>query len=407
MDPTTAPPRPPEPPPPAVARARSVRILRHASRPALVPALLVLANLAVYGLVVRYAGGDFWRRLVSGDGLHYALLRCGGKSNALIAAGEPWRLLSALFLHGSLLHLAVNAVGVWYLGRLAENAFGRRRAFLLYLLSGIAATATSVLASDALSVGASGAVFGLLGGIGVALVRLRAELPPAARRLLVVAPLLWGAGSLLVGWFVEDIDNAAHLGGLAAGALLGLGFRPDRGAPGQRGSADGWLTAAAALGVGAVLATGGWAAFEALRPLPPATARFATAREVPGGLRLEGWRAGRLHERRCLASGEGPAAPPGAPWCFGDPYESLLIVGAAAAVFPEQDELVRYLEAADGPEAPVERATGTDVLFILPGGGGLTYVLVCYPELAERYRPLAEALYRRLDAGVGGVESRP
>jgi membrane associated rhomboid family serine protease len=401
--------------PPAVAWQQPGGPLRQLGRPAVLPTALVLANVAAYALVALYAGGDVWERLQGGDGLHYALLRCGGKSNDLIrAGGEPWRLLSAVFLHGSLLHLAINAAGIWYLGRAAASAFGTRRTLLLYVVSGAAATGASVLFSEALSVGASGAVFGLTGAVGVALVRLRRELPRRSRLLLVAAPLVWVGLSLAVGWVMADVDNAAHVGGLVVGALLGLGFRATRlpGPPRRAAPAAGWLlSAAAALAVAALLGTAALAAGAALRPLPPASDRLVPGAELPGELPVpQGWRAGRLHDRRCVPRDEGLPSPPGAPWCFGDPYETLLIVGDAPAVFPGQEELVRYLEAADAPEPPVERATAAEVLFVIPAGPwpageragdrGLTYVLVCYPELAERYRPLVERVHGALVEGA-------
>lgn len=388
-------------------RRRALRLLQHLSRPSVVPSLLILASFAAHVLVVLYAGGDFWRRLLGSDHLHYALLRCGGKSNTLIAEGEVWRLLSAVFLHGSLLHLVVNCVGIHYLGKFAENLFGLRRVLLLYVFSGFGATVASFLFSDALSVGASGAVFGLLGGVGVMLLRMREQLPRRARRILLLAPLLWVVPNLILGWFIEDVDNAAHVGGLLAGCAMGVGFQSELFSATRRPS-EGPVTAAAALAVVMLALTAGLAALSALRPLPPATARLAEAPGVPGHLPVPvDWHAGRLHERRCLpAADDGPAPPSGAPWCFTDAYESLLIVGDAGAVFPAQDELVAYLRAARVPEPPVEKHTGSDVLFVIAAGEGLTYVLACYPDLVERYRPLAARLYERAREHRGPAADR-
>lgn len=381
-------------------RRRAIRLIRHLSRPSVVPSLLILANFAAYVLVALYAGGDFWQRLLGADGLHYSLLRCGGKANGLIEEGEVWRLLSTVFLHGSLLHLFVNSVGIYYLGKFAENVFGMRRVLLLYVLSGVGATATSVALSSALSVGASGAVFGLLGGVGVYLLRVRDQLPRTARRVLVVAPLLWVAFNLTLGWFVDDVDNAAHIGGLLAGAALGLGFQSELFSPTRR-PAEGAVTASAAMVIAILAMTAALTVFSALRPLPIAAPRLATSSVMPGSLPVPaGWRVGRLHERRCAQGREGREVPSEAPWCFVDPYESLLIVGRGDAIFPAQDDLVTYLHAARHPEPPVERSTDVDTLFIVPAGEGLTYVLVCYPELADRYRPLAKRLFERLLEGV-------
>lgn len=155
----------------------------------------------------------------------YAL---GAKRGPEIHAGEWWRLITANYLHGGLLHLAMNSLGLATLGPLIEEAFGSRRLFVLYTVCGVSGFVLSTLVYPmSLSVGASGALYGLL-AFAVVYGRFRAG--PSARALVAQLTrwLLFG----LIFLFIPGIDNMAHLGGVLAGAPLGLVFDP--GAPRTR-----------------------------------------------------------------------------------------------------------------------------------------------------------------------------
>jgi membrane associated rhomboid family serine protease len=134
-----------------------------------------------------------------------------------IVEHEPWRVLSAVFFHFSLLHLGMNLWGLFTLGGLLERRFGQARSVLLFLLAGVAGFVVSV-AWDGFSgyvttAGASGGVFGQLGGvIGVLL----------ARRLPGWKDLLWQNLLYAVALgFIMQVNNAAHLGGLVVGLATG------------------------------------------------------------------------------------------------------------------------------------------------------------------------------------------
>lgn len=145
-------------------------------------------------------------------------LAIGWKSNTLINAGQVWRLLTPIFLHANVVHVAMNTLALSALGPAVESPFGWRRLGITYILAGIWGNFMSYLASPSTSVGASGAIFGLLGALLVYnLVNRRIFGSQARARLqsLVRVILLNLALGLLPG-----IDNWAHLGGLLAGAAL-------------------------------------------------------------------------------------------------------------------------------------------------------------------------------------------
>jgi len=151
-------------------------------------------------------------------------LRWGAQFGPGIADGQWWRLLSSMWLHAHPLHLGLNAIFLWQFGWYVERLLGSLVFLIVYLLAGVVASAVSVQfhASNGLSVGASGALFGLFGvlltvamtsrgkgGLGEMVAGLR----PNLLFVLVV--------NLILGFLVRGIDNAAHMGGLAGGLVLG------------------------------------------------------------------------------------------------------------------------------------------------------------------------------------------
>jgi rhomboid protease GluP len=179
------------------------------------------------------------------------LLRFGADESLHVWAGEPWRLVTSMFLHIGWAHLLWNTyMGFgWCAG--AERALGSPKFSVAYLLSGVGASAVSVLVHRVISAGASGAVFGIA---GISLVLQRRTFAdwrtffahPAARRN-AFSLLLWvGLG------FYLPMDQPAHLGGLVTGAALGWLFTaPSRSRPG-------WATFAVAYVALVLLATKPW-----------------------------------------------------------------------------------------------------------------------------------------------------
>lgn len=141
---------------------------------------------------------------------------------------EPWRLLSAVFVHGSLIHIGMNMLGIVNLGRVLEPHFRTARFLVLYLLSGVFGYVATLYwrGQQAFSVGASGALFGLLGAYIAALMIRR---NPGWHRVLVSNLILAVALAYFSGGGGgSQIDNAAHLGGFIAGFAIGLLFELER-----------------------------------------------------------------------------------------------------------------------------------------------------------------------------------
>jgi membrane associated rhomboid family serine protease len=129
-----------------------------------------------------------------------------------LADGEWWRLLTAAFLHGSIIHLGMNMFVLWFIGAPVEQAIGRGRFLALYIVSGLAGAAGALLFDPhAITVGASGAIFGILGAALVLEWQRNLVLGGQALGLIVV--------NLVLTFAIPNISIGGHLGGLAGGAL--------------------------------------------------------------------------------------------------------------------------------------------------------------------------------------------
>ncbi len=151
-----------------------------------------------------------------------ALLEWGGNLGLLTMHGQWWRLLTAMFLHAGLVHLAFNGYFLWVIGRVTELVFGPLAYALIYFGSGLIASMVSLYwQPDVVSVGASGALFGVFGAfLGITL-RRRDRLPPEfVKQVRRNAFILIGI-NLAIGLGVPNIDMAAHIGGLAGGFGIG------------------------------------------------------------------------------------------------------------------------------------------------------------------------------------------
>jgi rhomboid protease GluP len=183
---------------------------------------------ATWGLTIAILAG-FAIEIVTGawkDGEQLA--RLGAiVSEWVIRDGQYWRLVSAMFLHGDgtvrgdLLHLGVNLWALWQLGRLYEIMFGTRRFVLIYFVTGIAASITSLLHNAGASVGASGAIFGILGALISSIRRSPRFRHERWAKGVIQQLVFWIIVNIAIGMSFPQIDMAAHLGGLVAGLLLG------------------------------------------------------------------------------------------------------------------------------------------------------------------------------------------
>jgi rhomboid protease GluP len=150
------------------------------------------------------------------------LVRWGANFGPLTISGQWWRLLTCVFIHGGLLHIGFNMWCLWSLGRLAESVYGHWTFGAVYLITGLAASLGSVIWNPViLSVGASGAIFGIAGALIASFYLGEFSLPRAAVSGVLRSVLIFAGYSLVFGAMSHGTDNAAHIGGLLMGLLLG------------------------------------------------------------------------------------------------------------------------------------------------------------------------------------------
>ncbi|HET9914032.1 MAG TPA: rhomboid family intramembrane serine protease [Anaerolineales bacterium] len=142
------------------------------------------------------------------------------KSNELIRAGQIWRLLTPMLLHGSFTHIAFNMYALLSFGTGLERYFGHGRFLLLYLLGAFAGNVASFLFTNADSVGASTAIFGLLGAEAVFLIQNRRVFPGQFRGAIGNIIFIAVINLFFIGTLVPNIDNWGHIGGLLGGLMF-------------------------------------------------------------------------------------------------------------------------------------------------------------------------------------------
>jgi rhomboid protease GluP len=153
------------------------------------------------------------------------LVAFGAIVTGTLARHEYWRLIAAMFLHASFLHWAVNSWALYQLGTLYEVLFGSRRFILIYLATGLCASIASAVhigSGAGASVGASGAIFGILGAFIFSIRRSPVYRHQPWSRGLIGQLVFWIVVNIAIGYSVAFIDNTAHVGGLISGLLLGL-----------------------------------------------------------------------------------------------------------------------------------------------------------------------------------------
>ncbi|MFM1988191.1 MAG: hypothetical protein RJA99_1148 [Pseudomonadota bacterium] len=176
---------------------------------------------------------------------------------------QPWRLLSATFLHGGVLHLGFNMWALRDTGRLAERFYGNWQLLLIYLVAGLAGSMASLFfsARTGVSIGASGAIFGVVGCLLAAISTKANKLPPGLVASMRSSMLGFVGFSLFMGFTAGFIDNAAHLGGLAGGFLMGMVLSEKFDADEFRRQAP--PRAAAAIALAALVLWGAWSVLPA------------------------------------------------------------------------------------------------------------------------------------------------
>ncbi len=152
------------------------------------------------------------------------LLKWGANFRPYIADGEYWRLLTSMFLHGGLIHLVMNMYALFFVGIFLEPILGSKRFGIFYLVTGIMASIASIWWHEkTVSVGASGAIFGMY-GIFLALL-LTKLFPNDFKKSFLVSTSIFVGYNLIFG-LTGGIDNAAHIGGLISGMIIGFAIYP-------------------------------------------------------------------------------------------------------------------------------------------------------------------------------------
>ena len=189
---------------------------------------LVLINVVVFGWEVVAGSMLTSKQAIEAGtavGHHLDPLLAGALVRERVLAGEWWRLITATFLHGGFDHLFGNMLVLWIVGMACEHAFGAARTAVIYFGSGVAGTAFSMANGPGPSVGASGAIFGVLMAVVVMLYRNQKHFFVRDKRIGFVF-LAWAGWSLFSGLMAPYVDTYAHLGGMAGGAMAAMLLTP-------------------------------------------------------------------------------------------------------------------------------------------------------------------------------------
>lgn len=145
-----------------------------------------------------------------------------GNNYELVKGGEIYRIFTCMFLHGSVIHLMCNMYALYALGSQVERYYGTLKFLVIYFISGILGSLFSCvfMSSYSYSIGASGAIFGLLGSIAYFTYNYRATLQSLLRGQVMSAIII----NLLMGFMIPGIDVTAHIGGLIGGVLVSMGI---------------------------------------------------------------------------------------------------------------------------------------------------------------------------------------
>lgn len=172
----------------------------------LITYILIFLCIIMYGVTV----------LMGDSNLVYITL--GANNKILVKNGQIFRLITYAFLHGSLIHLITNMYSLWIIGSQVENNLGKVRMIIIYFISALCGGMLSCIFNDGISVGASGAIFGLMGALVYFGMHYRLYLHDALKNKLIPVILV----NLIIGFSITGIDNYCHIGGLIGGFLASM-----------------------------------------------------------------------------------------------------------------------------------------------------------------------------------------
>jgi rhomboid protease GluP len=154
-----------------------------------------------------------------------SFLRWGADFGPLTTHGQWWRIVTAMFVHANFLHVLMNMLILWSIGRFTERLFGRVSFIVLYLFAGIGGNLASLAWQPfTVAMGASGAIFGVYGGLLAVLVLHRNTVPGPRVLAIAKSAAIFLAINVFYGLTQTTVDMAAHIGGLLSGFVLGCGL---------------------------------------------------------------------------------------------------------------------------------------------------------------------------------------
>ncbi|MBQ8902372.1 MAG: rhomboid family intramembrane serine protease [Bacilli bacterium] len=175
------------------------------------PKKIIVTKLLIIACIVMYLLSLFLT-----NNFTESLILLGANNRGLVLNGEVFRLIANAFLHGSVIHLAVNMYSLWIIGTQVETYLGKVKFFIIYILSALMGSLFSIIFyENSLSVGASGAIFGLMGALLYFGYHYRLYLSNALTSQIIPIIIV----NLFLGFSMSGIDNGAHIGGLIGGYL--------------------------------------------------------------------------------------------------------------------------------------------------------------------------------------------
>lgn len=175
---------------------------------------IIAINIILYAITAyltsAYAKGSIF------DSDTRVLILLGAKVNELIAEGQYYRLISCMFLHGGIVHLGVNMYSLYAIGPMVEKLYGKAKYIAIYFIAGICSSIFSYIFSTSISIGASGAIFGLLGAMLVFAIKSKGKSGNAFIKNILSVIFV----NIFIGVTLPNIDNFGHIGGLLGGMLI-------------------------------------------------------------------------------------------------------------------------------------------------------------------------------------------
>jgi rhomboid protease GluP len=169
---------------------------------------LIITNVFLYIITALLSQNLFYSNI-------NVLIFLGAKVNTLIIQGEYYRLFTCMFLHGGLLHITLNMYALYAIGPFIEKAFGKVKYIIIYITSGIMASIFSFYFSNGVSIGASGAIFGLLGASLIFSFKMKNQVGKGFMKNIISVIVV----NLIIGFSIANVDNFGHLGGLIGGII--------------------------------------------------------------------------------------------------------------------------------------------------------------------------------------------